>query len=254
MPLDQARHAGATMLFGEKYGDDVRVLTVDGTSMELCGGTHVASTGEIGNFVIQSEGSIGSGLRRIEALTGRGADAYVKARLDLLDRVGHDLGTGDPHAIPERVAELEARNRELERAVEKLEARLAADEASGLVSEVKTVGGVPAVAARVAADSGDALRARADAARAELGSALIVLGAVVDGAPRLVAAVTDDLVRSGWHAGDLVKAVARLVGGGGGGRPHLAEAGGGDPALLDAALAQFEQVVTELGARDRVPH
>jgi alanyl-tRNA synthetase len=252
MPLDEARHAGATMLFGEKYGDDVRVLTVEGTSMELCGGTHVSATGQIGTFVIQSEGSVGSGLRRIEALTGRGGDAFVRERLELLGRVAGALGTSDPSQIPDRIADLEGRAKELERNVERLESLLAAQEAEGLVPLVKTVAGVPAVAVRVDAISAEVLRSRADAARQELGSALIVLGAIVDGAPRFVAAVTDDLTKSGWHAGELVKAMAELVGGRGGGRPHLAEAGGGDPDGLDRALAQFDDVVVQLAARDVV--
>lgn len=249
LPLEEARRRGATMLFGEKYGDTVRVVSVAGFSKELCGGTHLRRTGEIGLFLVRSETSVGSGLRRIEALTGRGAEAYVRERLRELDSLGERLGTPTPEAIPARIEELLERNRALEKELERTRATSARDLAHTLSDQVVDVDGVPVLAARVDAPDTEALREQVDAVREEMGSVVIVLGTVIDGKVRLVAAVTDDLVARGYHAGELVRSVAQDVGGGGGGRPTIAEAGGRDPEALDAALAAVpERVRAQVGA------
>jgi alanyl-tRNA synthetase len=237
LPLEEARRAGAMMLFGEKYGDTVRMVTVDGSSRELCGGTHLRRTGEIGTFLVRVESSVGAGLRRIEALTGRGAEQYVREHLGELRELAGRLGTPTVEDVPARVEELLKRNRELERELEQQRATTASSRAQSLTDAVVDVGGVPVLAARIDAPDTDVLRGQVDALRDKLGSVVIVLGTVVDGKPRIVAAVTDDLVAEGYHAGELVKQVARSVGGGGGGRPNMAEAGGRDPEALDAALA-----------------
>jgi alanyl-tRNA synthetase len=242
-PIDEARQTGAMMLFGEKYGDVVRVVEVDGFSREFCGGTHLRATGEIGAFVITQETSVGSGLRRIEARTGRGAEAYIRERLELLDDVTGRLGVPSPERVLDRLADLETRLRDLEQDLDRARSRIAESSAEDLLASVKDVAGVKVLAARVEASSADGLRQRIDILRESMDSGVIVLGAVIDERPRLVAAVTEDLVARGLHAGDVVKAAAARVGGGGGGRPQLAEAGGKDAGQLDAALEAVPEVV-----------
>ncbi|MFN2250948.1 MAG: alanine--tRNA ligase, partial [Anaerolineae bacterium] len=237
MPLEDARRAGAMMLFGEKYGDTVRMVTVDDLSRELCGGTHLRRTGEIGLFLVRSESSVGAGLRRIEALTGRGAEEHVRGHLSELTTLATRLGAQAVEDVPARVEDLMGRVRELEGELSRRQAAAASSRAGSLADAVIDVGGVPVLAARIDAPDIDTLRGQVDALRDKLSSVVMVLGAVVDDKPRLIAAVTDDLVAAGFHAGDLVKVVARDVGGGGGGRPNMAEAGGKDPGRLDAALA-----------------
>jgi alanyl-tRNA synthetase len=245
VPLDAARQAGAMMLFGEKYGAEVRMVTIGGVSKELCGGTHLKATGEIGSFVITGESSVGSGLRRIEARTGGGAEAYIRERLELLDNVTERLGVPSPERVLDRLEGLEKRIKGLEVDLELARSRLAASSADELLSSARDVDGVTVVAARADADSAETLRQRVDALRLRVGSGVIVLGAVVEGAPRLVAAVSDDAVARGLHAGRIVKAAAVLVGGSGGGRPQLAEAGGKDADRLDEALAVVADIVLE---------
>ncbi len=243
MEIDDARRAGATMLFGEKYGDVVRVVSIDTVSKELCGGTHLDRTGQIGGFVITSEGSVGAGLRRIEAVTGRAAEALVRSRLDLLQDVGETLGVQSIDDVKRKLEEVLDRQRELSRELDAARARLASADAVGLADSVVLINGVQVLAARVDVADSDALRGRVDALRDALGEAVIVLGAEVEGKPRIVASVSDSLVPRGLHAGNLVKAVAEAVGGGGGGRPTMAEAGGKDIAGLDAGLSKVAALV-----------
>ncbi len=238
MPLDEARKAGAMMLFGEKYGDVVRVVDIGGgASRELCGGTHLRRTGQIGSFVVTGESSVAAGIRRIEALTGLGAERLVRDRLRRLRELAARLGTPSLDGIGARVDDLQARNRELARELEAARAELAGARAGGLADRAVDVDGVRVLATRVEAADAGALRTQVDALRAQLGRGVVVLGAVIDGQPRVVAAVSDDAVGLGLHAGQLVKQVAADLGGGGGGRPGLAEAGGRDAGALDGALA-----------------
>ncbi|MFQ5459795.1 MAG: alanine--tRNA ligase [Anaerolineae bacterium] len=245
MPLEEAKATGAMMLFGEKYGAEVRVVQVEGSSTELCGGTHLSATGQIGSFIVTAEGSVGSGLRRIEAVTGRGAEEYVRERLDLLHQVAHSLQVPGVEGVLRRLAELDGRLRDLEGEVAALRAAAVEVGAEDLAAMAQEVDGVRVVAAQVEAPSPEALRSQVDAVRRRMPSGIVVLGAVIDGRPRLVASVSDDLVSAGRDAGRLVKAVAAHVGGGGGGRPQLAEAGGRDPEKLDAALAAVPALVAE---------
>jgi alanyl-tRNA synthetase len=243
MPLEDARLEGATMLFGEKYGDLVRVVTVDGLTKELCGGTHLGRTGEIGSFLVRAETSVGSGLRRIEAVTGRGADAFVRQRLARLDRLSSTLGVTDPDVLVERVEELLARTKDLDRSLDALRADVARSRAAEIASGSVAVDGVPVVARRVEVPTAAVLREHIDALREQVPGAVIVLGAEVDGRPRLAVAVADGLVARGLHAGHLVKDLATELGGGGGGRATMAEAGGRDTTRLDAVLASVEDRV-----------
>jgi alanyl-tRNA synthetase len=247
---EEATASGATALFGEKYAAEVRVVEVaeDGQrySAELCGGTHVRATGDIGQFIIVDEESIGAGLRRIEALTGRGADEYVRGRLSTLQRLRDRLGvTGDDSALVARVDSLFEELDSLKRRVQALEREIGRSRAESLLAEAERVDGRALVAARVPASSPQALREIGDWLRDQLGSAVIVLGTIVEGRPSLLAMVTPDLTGRGLHAGELVKRAAQVTGGGGGGRPEMAQAGGRDATRLDEALRAARELAAE---------
>ena len=249
---EEATAGGATALFGEKYAAEVRVVEVPegdgGTrySAELCGGTHVHATGDIGQFIIVDEESIGAGLRRIEALTGRGADEYVRDRLSTLQQLRDRLGvTGDDSALVARVDSLFEEVDSLKRRVQALEREVGRSRAESLLAEAERVDGRALLTARVPASSPEALREMGDWLRERLGSAVIVLGTVVEGRPNLLAMVTPDLTGRGLHAGELVKRAAQVTGGGGGGRPEMAQAGGRDASRLDEALRAARELAAE---------
>lgn len=241
-PIAEAKEMGAMALFGEKYGDIVRVVRVGDYSLELCGGCHVRNTAQIGLFKLVSESGIGSGVRRIEALTGRHAYAYLDEQFGTLKQAAALLKS---HAadVPKRVEGVQAEVRQLQREVESLQGKLGRLEAADLAGKAKTVGGVTLLAARVNAAGMDALRNVADELKAKLGSAVLALGSVDGDKVNLVAAVTPDLTGRGLHAGKLVKEIAAICGGGGGGKPELAQAGGKDPAKLGEALEAAERLV-----------
>ena len=241
--------SGAMALFGEKYGEHVRVIKIGAPeepfSQELCGGTHVQQTGDVGLFRIVSEGSVGAGVRRIEAVTGRGAQKLVQKRLGVLDVAATHLGA-PPEEVDRAVLRLLGEFHDAQKEISELRRDLARLEFESLLAQVQDVAGVPVLAARVQATDMDTLREMTDWFRNNLGTAVIVLGAVIDDKPNFVAAITPDLVERGLKAGDLVKQVARIVGGGGGGRPTLAQAGGRDAARLDEALASVPGAVGDL--------
>ncbi len=233
MPIGDAQKEGAMMLFGEKYGDEVRVLDI-GTSRELCGGTHVARTGDIGMFKVTGEGGVASGIRRIEATTGKGALAWVQAQERALAGVAAAL-KAPVGELEARIAQLTEQARAAERELAKLKAKAASSAGDDLAGGAADVGGVKVVAATI--DGGDAksLRETVDKLKEKLRSAAIVLGSVADGKVTLIAGVTSDLTAR-VKAGELVNHVATQIGGKGGGRPDMAQAGGTDPAALPAAL------------------
>ncbi|BAD76841.1 alanyl-tRNA synthetase [Geobacillus kaustophilus HTA426] len=238
-PLEEAKAMGAMALFGEKYGDIVRVVKVGDYSLELCGGCHVPNTSAIGLFKIVSESGIGAGTRRIEAVTGEAAYRFMSEQLAILQEAAQKLKTS-PKELNARLDGLFAELKELERENESLAARLAHMEAEHLTRQVKDVNGVPVLAAKVQANDMNQLRAMADDLKQKLGTAVIVLASAQGGKVQLIAAVTDDLVKKGFHAGKLVKEVASRCGGGGGGRPDLAQAGGKDPSKVGEALGYVE--------------
>ncbi|MRG29762.1 alanine--tRNA ligase [Laceyella tengchongensis] len=240
--LSEAKAMGAMALFGEKYGDVVRVVQVGDYSLELCGGTHVESTGEIGLFKILSESGIGSGTRRIEAVTGRRAYAYLEEQMALLGRAAALLKT-KPADVAERIEQLQERNKELARENESLQAKLNQAAAGELINRVHEVKGVPVLWAQVDANSMDQLRSMVDDLRQKMGQGVIVLGSNADGKVQIVASVSQDYVKAGLHAGKLVKEVATLCGGGGGGRPDMAQAGGKQPERLPDALNRVDEFV-----------
>ncbi len=239
--LEEARRLGAAALFEEKYAQTVRVVKMGDFSLELCGGTHVCFTGEIGLFKLTGESSIGTGLRRIEAVTGRTALQLVNAREKQIMEISSLLKT-NPADLTPRIENLLAEIKELERENESLRARLNRHEVQSLLNQVKNLNGIKFLAARTEAPDMDSLRAMVDLLREQLKSGVIVLGSRANERVSLVAAVTKDLLPRGLHAGKLIKEIAALVGGGGGGRPEMAQAGGKDPSRLQEALEKAYQV------------
>jgi alanyl-tRNA synthetase len=244
-PREEAIDEGAMALFGENYGETVRTIQIgdpERLSYELCGGTHVPSTGVIGPFVIISESSAAAGIRRIEALTGRGALDWMKRRRDQLGRLAESLHTS-PDAVPDRVAGLIAERDALAGELEASHAKQAMSAFAQL--QPADVAGVPVLAAQIPEADGDLLRTLADRFREKHPSGVVVLASDTEGRPIFVAAVTKDLVARGLHAGQLAKAAAERVGGGGGGRPTLAQAGGVDSEHIPDALALVPKWVAE---------
>ena len=243
--LEKAKAMGAQALFGEKYDDQVRVVRIGDFSLELCGGTHVRSTGEIGAFDLFSESGIAAGVRRSEALTGEGAERAVRQRRQVLADLGSRLNAA-PEELADKIEALLGRNRQLERSLDELRRRVAALEASNNLNEAREVQGIKVVAQRTQAEDVPSLRAMADGLRESLGSGVGVLGADIGGKVSFIAVVTDDLIKGrGLKAGDIVRGVAQLAGGSGGGKPHLAQAGGRDPSKLDEALEQVAGIVEQ---------
>ncbi len=234
--FEAARRMGAMALFGEKYGDEVRVLRIDDFSIELCGGTHARRSGDIGLFKIVSEGGIAAGVRRIEAVTGAAAVRWVQDLARRLEDMAALFKTA-PEQVTEKAAQLLARNRELEKTVATLKARLASSAGSDLASQAVEVGGCRVLAAQLEAADARTLRETLDQLKNKLGTAAVVLATAESDKVTLVAGVTKDLTAR-LKAPDLVNFVARQVGGKGGGRPDMAQAGGKDPAALPVALAQ----------------
>ncbi|NPV27743.1 MAG: alanine--tRNA ligase [Firmicutes bacterium] len=244
MPLDEARKLGAIALFGEKYGDIVRVVKMGDYSTELCGGTHVTNTATIGLLKIVSEGAIGAGLRRIEAVTGQGALSFLNERLDVLAEVAQVLKT-PPLEVAKRVEVLQASLREKEREIAVLQGKLARYEVQTLLDRVVEVNGVKVLAADVRVSDAEALRSMADLVKDRLGSGVVILGTPVGDKVSFVAMVTKDLMGRGVHAGQIIREVAKVAQGGGGGRPDMAQAGGKNPAKLDEALRKGLEVVAQ---------
>jgi len=246
MPMAEAIAAGADAFFDEKYGETVRTVRVQDYSFELCGGTHCRATGQVGGFVITAERSIGSGQRRIEALTGAGADQLIRDRLDTLDRIGAEVGARSVDAIEERIAALQEDLRETKR-------RLKAGGGAGLPRPAELASraeeatpGIRSVIAPIAADSIDALKGLARDTREALGSGVIALALDSD-EPQLFVTVSDDLIARGIAAGDLVRAAMPAIGGKGGGRPEMAQGKGTRRAGLDDALAALRAALAATG-------
>ena len=241
MALDEALGVGAMALFGEKYGERVRVVSVSDFSLELCGGTHVGATGEIGLFKIVSQGGVAAGTRRIEAVTGPGALQHVKREEQILAEAAARLKTR-PQDLVEKVEKLTEASRDLEREVQRLQGRLLGGTLERLLQGAILVGGVRVVGAQVEAADSKGMRELGDRLREQIGSGVVALAAQADGKVAWVTMVTKDLVGR-LHAGNLARDLAKLTGGGGGGRPDVAEAGGKEPARIPEALAKLPEFV-----------
>ena len=237
----EALAAGATALFGEKYGDTVRMVAIGDVSKELCGGTHVPATGSIGLFKIVAETGVAAGVRRIEAVTGQEAVAYFRRQEAELAAVAARLKTS-PEGLADKVGRLVERVRALEAEVGRLAARLSLADLDRAIAQAPVIDGVRVIAAEVALDSAKTLREIGDRVREKMGSAVAVLGGVHDGKAMLLALVSKDLT-SRLHAGAIVRQTAALVGGKGGGRPDMAQAGGPAAAKLADALAAVPGIV-----------
>jgi alanyl-tRNA synthetase len=247
-PLEQARQEGAMALFGEKYGAEVRTIRIGESdhlvSYELCGGTHVHNTAEIGLFLIVSESSVAAGIRRIEAVTGGQAYAFARERLNTLQMAAQML-TAAPQEVPSKLQALQEQLDQLEKENAQLRSRLAQEAFASQLANVQTVAGVPVLTAIIPAANAETLRSLADQFRQRYPSGVVVLGTVVEDKPLIIAAVTPDLITRGIKAGDLVKRVAAVVGGSGGGKPELAQAGGKDASKLKEALDQVPAYLRE---------
>ncbi|MBW8895900.1 MAG: hypothetical protein JF613_06925 [Acidobacteria bacterium] len=244
---EEAIASGATALFGEKYGDRVRVVSIPGFSMELCGGTHVRATGDIGLFLITEEVGVAAGVRRIEAITGAAAVAKAQHDRSTLDAVVAALSTTADHAV-EAVQKIQSEAKRLAREVDQLKMKVALGGSggrSGAADEPIDVNGIKLITKRVSGLDKSALRGISDSLRDRIGSGVVVLASENDGKVGLVVSVTKDLT-SRIQAGQIVKELAPIVGGGGGGRPDFAEAGGKDPSKIDELLSKAPAVVRSL--------
>jgi alanyl-tRNA synthetase len=249
MDLERAMSSGAVALFGEKYQEQVRVVEVPGFSKELCGGTHVPATGTIGVFKIVSESSVASGVRRLEALTGPGALERFRSAEELLDTVQVQYKVLRSE-IPAMVEKLQLQIRDLQRQVAELKVRDAKAGVDGILAKTREVSGVKVLAHQLAEMDRASMRALADELKQKLGSGVVILGTPQNGKVALVVMVTPD-VASRVPAGRIIKEIAAVVGGAGGGKPELAEAGGKDPSkLADAMQKSYSIVEVLLGAKN----
>jgi alanyl-tRNA synthetase len=244
MDLDAAVNSGAMALFGEKYADQVRVLTIDDFSKELCGGTHVRRTGDIGLFKIVSEGSVAAGTRRIEAVTGTGVLEHLRKADGTLAALGGAL-RAKPEELVEAAEKLAQSEKQLRKQIEAQQMKRAASEAGDLAGQAKDVKGVRVVASRVDVTDRAAMRQMVDSLRPKLGSGVIVLGSVADGKVAIIVGVTQDLTAK-LDAGKIVREAAKLIEGSGGGRKDLAEAGGKNPEKLDESLAAVPGIIEKM--------
>ena len=244
MSIDEARNRGAMALFGEKYGEVVRVVDMGGYSIELCGGAHLKNTAQVGSFKILSENGVAAGVRRIEAVTGKEALKHYQAQEDEIKEICR-LVKSTPDKLLSRLVQLLAEQKETAKELEKLKAKMAGGAADEMLSGKVEIGGVAVLAAEVKDMDGNELRTLGDQLKQKVGSGVVVLASGKDGKVNLMAMATDDVVKKGVHAGNIIKAAAAVCGGGGGGRPNMAQAGGKDASKIADALEKAKAVVAE---------
>ena len=241
MNIEEAKKTGAMALFGEKYAEDVRVVSMGDFSKELCGGTHVANTSIIGSFKLVSEAGVAAGVRRIEALTGEGVFAYYKEIESKLAEIAK-LVKGTPATAVEKVEHLLAEVKALQSENESLKSKAAKDALGDVMNQVVEVNGMKVLATKVDGVDMNGLRELGDQLKEKIGEGIVVIASNVDGKVNLMATATDAAMKAGAHAGNLIKEIAKLVGGGGGGRPNMAQAGGKNPAGIDDAIVKAKEV------------
>ena len=243
MNYQEAIRAGALAFFGDKYGDRVRVVKIGGFSTELCGGTHVERSGEIGLFKLPFESGVAAGVRRVEAFTGEGALELISSYEQRLKEIGA-LVRGSADDAVDKVKKLLERQRELEREIEKLRGKFGKDQIPELLEKKQSVDGANILVSRVDGLDAKQLRDMADQINEKLGSGVVVLASAGETNVNLVASVSKDLTKK-YHAGNIIKELARMVGGGGGGRPDFAQAGGKEPGQIAAALKRAEELIRQ---------
>ena len=241
MNIEEAKKTGAMALFGEKYAEDVRVVSMGDFSKELCGGTHVANTSIIGSFKLVSEAGVAAGVRRIEALTGEGVFAYYKEIENKLAEIAKLVKATPANAV-EKVEHLLAEVKALQSENESLKSKAAKDALGDVMNQVVEVNGMKVLATKVDGVDMNGLRELGDQLKEKIGDGIVVIASNVDGKVNLMATATDAAMKAGAHAGNLIKEIAKLVGGGGGGRPNMAQAGGKNPAGIDEAVAKAKEV------------
>ena len=244
MSLEEAKKTGAMALFGEKYGDTVRVVIIGDFSRELCGGTHVGHTGDIASFKILSESGVAAGIRRIEALTGRNVTAYYQEMEEKLAETARILKT-TPASLTERAEHLMAELKALQSENESLKSKAAKEALGDVMDQVVEVNGVKLLATKVSGVDMNGLRELGDQLKTKIAEGVVVLMSDLDGKVNMVAMATDGAMKKGAHAGNLIKGIAALVGGGGGGRPNMAQAGGKNPAGIDEAIKKSAEILKE---------
>ena len=242
MPIEEAKKTGAMALFGEKYGEEVRVVSMGDFSVELCGGTHVANTSSIALFKIVSEAGVAAGVRRIEALTGNNVLAYYKEMEEKMAEAARALKT-TPAEMLEKIAHLQKEVKDLQSENESLKSKMAQNSLGDVMSKVTEVKGVKVLATAVDGVDMNGLRDLGDQLKEKLGEGVVVLASAKDGKVSLLAMATDGAMKKGAHAGNLIKAAAAIVGGGGGGRPNMAQAGGKNPDAIPEAIAKIPELV-----------
>lgn len=244
-PIEEAKQMGATALFGEKYGDIVRVVQIGDYSLELCGGCHVNNTAEIGLFKLVNESGIGAGIRRIEAVTGKGAYLYTNEQEKVLRSTARLLKS-NPDQVTEKVEGLFQNIKQSKRENESLLKKLANNETMAILEKVEKINDIPVLVEKVTASDMNQLRSMVDDLKQKLESGIILLAAVNDGKVQLAAGVSEDLVKQGYHAGKLIKEAATKCGGGGGGRPDMAQAGGKNPEMVTEALTDAKKFIATI--------
>jgi alanyl-tRNA synthetase len=245
MSIEEAKKTGAMALFGEKYGDTVRVVNMGDWSVELCGGTHVKTTSRIGVFKIANESGVAAGVRRIEALTGDNARSYYVETESRLAEAAKLL-KASPAEVNDHIAKLLDEMKALKKENEAMKSKAAKEQISGAADAAVDVKGVKLLATKVSGVDMNGLRDLGDQLKAKLGEGVVLLLSDLDGKVNMVAFATDDAVAKGAHAGNLIKGIAAFVGGGGGGRPGMAQAGGKNPAGIDQAISEASKVLGEM--------
>ena len=240
--IEDARKMGAMALFGEKYGNVVRVVNMGGYSIELCGGAHLENTAQVGSFKIVSESGIASGVRRIEALTGAAALKHYQQQEEALKAVCKAV-KATPDNMLKRIETLIAEQKQTAKELESLKAKMAGGAADDILSKAVDVKGMKVVCAEIKDADANALRTMGDQLKNKLGSGIIVLASSKDGKVSLLSMATDDAVKAGAHSGNIIKAAAAVCGGGGGGRPNMAQAGGKDASKIAEALEKAKEII-----------
>ena len=243
LPIEEAKKLGAIALFGEKYGDIVRVVSVGDYSVEFCGGTHLTNTAQCGLFKIVSEGGVAAGVRRIEAVTGRGVLNYIESNDKLIADTAAALKTNQIHEIDKKAESVVVQNKDLEKQISDFKEKMAAAKVNNIMAGIKHIGEISLLTAQVDGMGADEMKAMADKIKAEVPNSVAVMGALTDGKITFVAMASKDAVKMGVHCGQIIKDITAIAGGRGGGKPDMAQGGGTDANKIDDALARVDEIV-----------